>query len=78
MEHKDKSASRASVEAMREMDAHCKRPDAETIPEGEAEGHTHSQAAHLHEAGIVHTKPAGEPRHKASPGERRDPQHDSN
>ncbi len=73
MEHSDKGASRASLDAMLDMDAHNRETDAETIPEGDAEAHSRSQAAHLHESGSVHTKPAGNLRQGSAPGERREP-----
>jgi hypothetical protein len=73
MERKDKSASRAALEAMREQDAHTEQKEAETLPEGDAPGHPRSHAAHLNQPGPVHTKPAGNLREGSSPGERREP-----
>ena len=48
-------------------------PDA--VP-GEDNAHAHSHAAHLSAEGKAHTKPEGNLRQGASPGERREPPHD--
>jgi hypothetical protein len=72
-EDSEKSVSRASQEAMREMDEHNAQRDADKVPLTEVPGHPRSHAAHLNEKGSPHTKPEGDLRQGSSPGELREP-----
>ncbi|MDF2435270.1 MAG: hypothetical protein JWP44_4901 [Mucilaginibacter sp.] len=72
-EDSEKSVSRASEEAMREMDEHTAQRDADKVPLAGAVGHPRSHAAHPDEKGSVQTKPPGDLRQGASPGELREP-----
>jgi hypothetical protein len=72
-EDSEKSASRASQEAMREMDEHNPQRDADKVPLTEAPGHPRSHAAHLNEKGSPHTKPEVDIREVIIPGELREP-----
>ncbi len=70
-EHKP---SRASQQAMHDMDAHTvAAQNTDATPAPDEGGHAHSHAAHLHEPGNVHTKPEGNLRQGSDPGALRQP-----
>ena len=69
-EHMSSSEKKAIAEA----DQHTvEGVAANPIPAPEDGGHAKSHAAHLHEAGDVHSKPAGNLRQGSGPGELREP-----
>lgn len=61
-------------DALADFDRHALNPEnVDPVPMPDNGGHPHSAAAHLGTAAQPHTKPAGNLRQGASPGQRREP-----
>lgn len=69
----EKKHGDALERALHEADKHTVNQNPDPVPAPDNGGHPRSQAAHLGSHVQEHTKPAGNLRHGAAPGELREP-----